>query len=257
LSGAGGDELFAGYPWRYYRGLEGRSNERYFEAYYDYWQRLIPDRDRPQFFAPCLHAHLRQHNPQDVFRQVFNGAPAPRDAEEVVNYSLYFEAKTFLHGLLLVEDKLSMAHALETRVPFLDNDLVEFALGIPPRFKLRDLLHAPQVDEDEPGKRMRYYSDVGADGKTILRKAMRRLVPAETAGGRKQGFSAPDASWFAGDSITYVNRQLRDPRARINDFVNPTYVERVLDEHSSGQVNHRLLIWSLISFEQWCRTFLA
>lgn len=257
LSGAGGDELFAGYPWRYYRGLEDRSGERYFDAYYDYWQRLIPDRDRAQFFAPCLYAHVREHRPEDVFRHVFNGAPPPRDVEQVVNYSLYFEAKTFLHGLLVVEDKLSMAHSLETRVPFLDNDLVEFALGIPPRFKLRDLLHAPQVDEDEPGKRTRYYSNVGADGKTILRKAMRALVPPETADGRKQGFSAPDASWFAGESINYVNARLRDPRARLYEFLNPAYVERVLDEHTSGRINHRLLIWSLISFEQWCRTFVA
>jgi asparagine synthase (glutamine-hydrolysing) len=104
---------------------------------------------------------------------------------------------------------------------------------------------------------MRYYNDVAADGKVVLRQAMRRFVPAETAGGRKQGFSAPDASWFAGESINYVNRQLRDPRARIHEFFNPGYVERVLDEHSSGRVNHRLLIWSLISFEQWCRTFIA
>ena len=49
-----------------------------------------------------------------------------------MNHSLYFEAKTFLHGLLLVEDKLSMAHGLETRVPFLDNDLVDFAQALPP-----------------------------------------------------------------------------------------------------------------------------
>ena len=49
-----------------------------------------------------------------------------------MNGSLYFELKTFLHGLLVVEDKLSMAHSLETRVPFLDNDLVDFAVRLPP-----------------------------------------------------------------------------------------------------------------------------
>ena len=60
-------------------------------------------------------------------------------ARRLVNASLYFELKTFLHGLLVVEDKLSMAHSLETRVPFLDNDLVDFALRLPVRYKLRNL----------------------------------------------------------------------------------------------------------------------
>jgi asparagine synthase (glutamine-hydrolysing) len=257
LSGVGGDELFAGYPWRYYRGLENGSGHGFFDAYYDYWQRLIPDRDRSQFFASPVYAAVCHAQPRDVFRSVFNGAPPPRDVEDVVNYSLYFEARTFLHGLFVVEDKLSMAHGLETRVPFLDNDLVDFALRVPPRYKLRDLLHAPEVDEDEAGKRTRYFSEARADGKQLLRQAMKRLVPTETIHGRKQGFSAPDASWFAGESIDYVNARLGDPGARIYDFVNPRYVRGMLDEHTSGRVNHRLLIWSLISFEQWCRTFLG
>jgi hypothetical protein len=56
---------------------------------------------------------------------------------DYVNHSFYFEARTFLHGLLVVEDKLSMAHSLETRVPFLDNDLVDFAMQIPVNLKLK------------------------------------------------------------------------------------------------------------------------
>jgi asparagine synthase (glutamine-hydrolysing) len=166
-----------------------------------------------------------------------------------------FELKTFLHGLLIVEDKLSMAHALETRVPFLDNDLVEFALKLPARFKLRDLTQSPQIDEDQAGNKMRYRQQ-SADGKLILRDAMRRLIPQQIVDRAKQGFSAPDASWFRGESINYVNRLLRDPRARIFDYVQPGYVERLLDEHTGGHVNHRLFIWSLLSFEMWLRTFI-
>jgi asparagine synthase (glutamine-hydrolysing) len=253
FSGAGGDELFAGYPWRYYRGLEG--GDAYFDAYYEYWQRLVPDQDRGRFFAPDTYAAIRDHQPRDVFRGVFGDRPSPGDVEEVINYSLYFEAKTFLHGLLVVEDKLSMAHALETRVPFLDNDLVDFALQIPPRFKLRDLSHAPHVDENEAGKRMRYHGEPMADGKIVLRDAMRRLVPGKTADGPKQGFSAPDASWFAGESIDYVNTLLRSRSARIHEFLVPGYVAGILDDHTAGRVNHRLLIWSLLSFEWWLRRF--
>ena len=68
-------------------------------------------------------------DPRDIFRDVFQEhAPSLTRPEDYINHSLYFEAKTFLNGLLLVEDKLSMAHGLETRVPFLDNDLVDFAM---------------------------------------------------------------------------------------------------------------------------------
>src|SRR6185436_3502903 len=131
--------------------------------------------------------------------------------ENIVNASLYFELKTFLNGLFVVEDKLSMAHSLETRVPFMDNDLVDFALSLPPRFKLRDLEHAPFVDEDDVVKRPRYRAQAGADGKVILRGAMAPLMPPEILGAKKQGFSAPDASWFAGESIDYLQRLLCDP----------------------------------------------
>ncbi|MBY0493483.1 MAG: asparagine synthase (glutamine-hydrolyzing) [Cyanobacteria bacterium] len=258
LSGSGGDELFGGYPWRYYRGMHAASPDEYFRSYYDYWQRLIPDHDRGRFFNGSTWNEVREYEPFDVFRGVFSGHELPLEtAEDFVNASLYFEIKTFLHGLLVVEDKLSMAHGLETRVPFLDNAVVDLALKIPPRYKLSDLEHAPKVDEDDVGKTTRYRMLPTADGKRVLREAVKPLLPNYVWDRPKQGFSAPDASWFRGESIDYVNRLLRDPRARIFEFIEPAYVGQVLDEHTSGRVNHRLLIWSLLSFEWWCRSFLG
>jgi asparagine synthase (glutamine-hydrolysing) len=257
LSGGGGDELFAGYPWRYYRGLSVKGSENYYQAYYTYWQRLLPDRERARFFNRALAADIARHDPAESFRRVFDGFPRRLETvEDKVNASLYFELKTFLHGLLVVEDKLSMAHGLESRVPFLDDDLVDFALRVPPRLKLRDLLRSPEIDEDELGKKAAYRLQPTADGKTVLRQAIRRLVPESTAGRVKQGFSAPDASWFRGESINYVQRLLLDPRARIYEFVNPDYVQQILQEHTGGRTNHRLFIWSLLSFEWWLRVFL-
>ncbi len=257
LSGSGGDELFAGYPWRYYRGMHASSPDEFYRSYYDYWQRLIPDADRPRFFNAATWADVRHHEPFEVFRSVFTGHDPPlRSAEDFVNASLYFESRTFLHGLLVVEDKLSMAHSLETRVPFLDNDMVDFALRVPARFKLLDLAQAPTVDEDEVGKATRYRLQPTADGKRVLREALKPLLPSSVWERPKQGFSAPDASWFRGESIDYVNRLLRDRSARVFEFIEPAYVAGVLDEHCSGRVNHRLLIWSLLSFETWCRRFL-
>jgi asparagine synthase (glutamine-hydrolysing) len=256
LSGAGGDELFGGYPWRYYRGLNSNGKHGFYRNYYNFWQRLIPDADKPHLFNSDTHHQLQHHSTFEVFKGVIEPIGMPiQTNEDFVNASLLFELKTFLHGLLVVEDKMSMAHGLETRVPFLDNDLVDFALRTPVHYKLRNLDRAAQaVDEDESGKRVRYELRTG-EGKTILRKAMNQIVPPDVTERAKQGFSAPDASWFRGESIDYINALLRDPRARIYELINSAYVVQRLDEHTAGKHNHRLFIWSLLSFEWWLRTF--
>lgn len=257
LSGAGGDELFGGYPWRYFRGLNSTSREEYFHRYYQYWQRLVPDEDKKLLFNADTYRQIGDHSTFDVFRSVFDTWQGQfRNNEDHIAASLYFELKTFLHGLLIVEDKLSMAHSLETRVPFLDNDLVDFALRIPVRYKLRNLEHVTRIDENLPGKRLLYHLET-KDGKAVLRQAMSRLNPTKIIERTKQGFSAPDASWFRGESIDYINRLLRNPKAMLYEFLTPEYVAKVLDEHCSGRVNRRLLIWSLLSFEWWCRKFMT
>lgn len=255
LSGAGGDELFAGYPWRYYRGRRGEGLGAFHRNYYDFWQRLVPDEDKSRLFRPQVVKSLGSHSTFDVFRKVLEplALPLERNAD-FVNASLYFELKTFLHGLLVVEDKLSFAHGMETRMPFLDNDLVDFALALPVEMKLRNIDRiGPRPDEDDVG---RYQRGTTGDGKMILRAAMGRVVPQAVTERHKQGFSAPDASWFRGESIDYINGLLRDPSARINEYLNPSYVAETIEEHTSGRVNHRLFIWSLLSFEWWLRTFL-
>jgi asparagine synthase (glutamine-hydrolysing) len=257
LSGAGGDELFGGYPWRYYRGMDSSGREEYFRRYYQFWQRLVPDEDKPRLFNGETLRGTGGASAFEVFRGVFRDWPGElRGREDYINASLYFELKTFLHGLLVVEDKLSMAHSLETRVPFLDNDLVEFAARVPVSHKLLNLGGAAHVDENTAGKRLIYERET-SDGKAVLRRAMRKLIPPDISQRAKQGFSAPDASWFRGESIDYINRLLRNPKAVIYEFLSRSYVSGVLDEHCSGRVNHRLLIWSLLSFEWWCRSFLG
>lgn len=256
LSGAGGDELFAGYPWRYFSAVQDGDPEAYLSGYYAFWQRLVPDEEKNDLFNGAVQRELGDHSAYEVFRGVFDGWPGRLDRrEDYLNASLYFELKTFLHGLLVVEDKLSMAHSLETRVPFLDNRLVEFALKLPVSLKVPALSAGVDVDENLAGKRLLFQEERN-QGKAVLRETMRRVLPLTAATREKQGFSAPDASWFRGESIEYLNRLLRDPKARIYEFLEPAYVERILDEHTSGRINHRLLIWSLLSFEWWCRSFL-
>jgi asparagine synthase (glutamine-hydrolysing) len=256
LAGSGGDELFAGYPWRYYRAVVNDGLEHYIEKYYRFWHRLIPNALMSSFFAPAVWNEIRDIRTVDVFRAALPGGEAPRTPQEYVNASLHLEAKTFLHGLLIVEDKLSMAHSLESRVPFLDNDLVDFAMGMPVRFKLRNLDRVVRLNENEPGPKTERYFQRTRDGKLLLRTMMRRYVPDDVAGQVKQGFSGPDASWFRGDSIDYI-RGLLGSDAAIYEFLNPREVRALVRDHIDGRENRRLLLWSLMSFEHWCRIFLA
>jgi asparagine synthase (glutamine-hydrolysing) len=255
LSGAGGDELFGGYPWRYYRGLNSNGASDYYRNYYDFWQRLVQDQEKPQLFNADTARQMNGHSSFDVLRSIFRKDMPLETKADFVNASLYFELKTFLHGLLVVEDKMSMAHSLETRVPFLDNDLVDFACRIPPQWKLSDLDGGTRTfDENDIGK---YQQNTRfGTGKRVLRDAMRTLIPAQVTQRAKQGFSAPDASWFRGESIEYVNKLLLDPRAAIYAYLSYPYVEKKIREHTNGEHNHRLFIWSLLSFEWWLRGFM-
>ncbi len=256
LAGTGGDEIFAGYPWRYYRAVRNDDAAQYIDKYYDYWQRLVPDGSRSSFFRPSLAPAMAAAPAEQAFRNVLRRRSfLAMNPDDYVNTSLYFELSTFLHGLLLVEDKLSMAHGLETRIPFLDNDLVDFALRVPVKYKLKHVDRIVRLDENQPGLKSQQYFNETGDGKLILRKALSRYVPAGYANGRKQGFSAPDASWFRGESIDYIRRLLSSRDARVYEYLEPATVQSLLEEHMSGAVNHRLLIWSLLNFEWWLRRF--
>ena len=157
LSGAGGDEIFAGYPWRYYRSVGHTNFESYVDEYYKYWQRLMPNSTIKEVFSPVW-GDIKDEWTRDSFRNVYlnhnNSLDSP---EDYINHSLYFEAKTFLHGLLVVEDKLSMAHSLESRVPFLDNDLVDFSMTIPLKYKLSNLGEVIRVNENDIGGKKRNF----------------------------------------------------------------------------------------------------
>jgi asparagine synthase (glutamine-hydrolysing) len=257
LSGMGGDELFAGYPWRYYRAVVNESFDQYVEKYYRFWHRLIPNRTIQELFVPDIWESVKDLRTIDIFRDVLRGhRETPTTPEGFVQNSLYLEAKTFLHGLLVVEDRLSMAHGLECRVPFLDNDLVDFAQQVPVRLKLRDLKEVVRLNENEPGRKTEKYYEQTRDGKILLREVMAQYVPEETIRQVKQGFSAPDASWFRGESIDYVRGVIENRSAHIYDFFRPETVRSLVQEHLEGKENRRLFLWSILNFEEWCRNFL-
>jgi asparagine synthase (glutamine-hydrolysing) len=250
LSGSGGDELFGGYPWRYYRSANSQSFEHYVDEYYLYWQRLVSNSELKRMFSP-IWADVDKVWTRDIFRDVFvthdNVLNRP---EDYINHSLYFEAKTFLHGLFVVEDKLSMAHGLESRVPFMDNDLVNFTMQCPVGLKLNNLTEVLRLNENEAGSKTGSYFQKTNDGKQILRDVMKRYIPDEITQAEKQGFSSPDASWFKGDSMEFVKRKLLAGNRQIYEYIDADTVKNLVRRHLDGQENRRLLIWSLLNVEE-------
>ena len=253
LSGSGGDELFGGYPWRYYRAANSQNFEHYIDQYYLYWQRLVDNRQLKQMFAPVAN-DIAGVWTRDIFRDVFSSHNNVLDRpEDYINHSLYFEAKTFLHGLFVVEDKLSMAHSLENRVPFMDNDLVDFAMKCPVGLKLNNLAEVLKINENESGDKQGKYFQKTNDGKQLLRNMMSRYIPENITRTEKQGFSSPDASWFKGESIDFVKRTLINGNPRIYDILDRSTVSQLIEEHLDGKQNRRLLIWSLLNVEAWMK----
>ena len=147
---------------------------------------------------------------------------------------------------------MSMAHSLETRVPLLDNELVDLACQTPVRYKIANLHEWKTFNENtsRAGKVGFKRTDTGKD---ILRKTMGRIIPQAITQAKKQGFSGPDESWFRSSSEKYVRDLLLDNKARINEYLNPEYVRQVIEIHGAGVENKRLLIWSLLSFEWWLK----
>jgi asparagine synthase (glutamine-hydrolysing) len=250
LSGTGSDEIFAGYPWRYFLGKEFKNYNDYAESYYNYWQRLIKDEEKSSFFEP-IWKDINHVETSVIFRNILRGHGSDfRKNQITVNNSLYFEAKTFLAGLLNIEDKIHMHFGIENRVPFLDNDLVDFVMKLPLEFKLNTNLHQYKLDENTIGDKKRLVS-TDASGKLILQSIYKKRLPDRGGWQKKQGFAAPDESWFRNANFSLIEKELRNKNNEIYNFVSFSAVNAMLEHHMSGRRNMRLLIWSLLTFKKW------
>lgn len=257
LQGTGGDEIFGGYPWRYYRIFRSLSRKDFFNQYYDFWQRMVPNGRNHDLFNDNVLPKIDLNEPREIFERVFlfNDRLKYETPEDHINNSLYFEIKTFLPGLLMVGDKLSMAHGLEERFPFLDNELVRFGQKIPVRHKLGNLEKMKKVDENDFRRKRALYMEFD-DGKNVLRKAMEDMLPSRIVNRKKQGFSAPDESWYRGENADYVKELLLNKKTVSSEFISRSFISEMVHEHIDKKINHRLLLWSLMNFEWWCRIFL-
>ena len=155
------------------------------------------------------------------------------DARTLLDQLLYADTKTYLHELLMKQDQMSMAASIESRVPFLDHPLVEFAARLPQRLKLR-----------------------GVTTKHVLREAMRDWLPPEILARKKMGFPVPVGAWLRDAHRPVLDEFVTSARALGRGFFAPDEVQRLVASHVSGEQNHAERLWSLINLEIWQRVFL-
>jgi asparagine synthase (glutamine-hydrolysing) len=146
---------------------------------------------------------------------------------------LYTDIKTYLGELLMKQDQMSMAASIESRVPFLDHRLVEFAATIPARYSVR-----------------------GLGGKAILKSAAEDLLPKSVINRAKMGFPTPWAHWMAGEALEGVERRLLNSRSLDRGLFKTEAIQRLFTEHRSRRRDNANRIWRLLNLEIWQRIFI-
>ena len=258
LSGDGGDELFAGYdkyvkerterrleqiptPVRGLAGIVGRSMQegmkgrnflrhlalsgadRFFDS-----NILFREAEKLSLFEPDAYEHIQNEDPRSPWKQFLrNGKMHWLSALQ------YMDIKNYLPNDILTKvDRMSMAHSIEARVPLLDHKFVEFAATIPPELKLQ-------------GKTTKY----------IFKKAMEGILPDEILYRPKRGFAIPLGRWFRGQLSMYVRDLLLSRKSLGRGLFRKEYIERLIELNDRGRPLD-LQLWTLITFELWCRRFI-
>lgn len=257
LSGDGGDELFAGYN-RYLR-MDRRKK----------WQllprpllnqlanvgRILPKHTRGKAFLQslsiedypffCLGGAPAQIESllSEEFKAEIKGLNPYRFSEmyslnmgekEYISPFMYYDAKVYLPDDILVKvDRMSMAHSLETRVPFLDHRLVEFVATIPAGLKLR-----------------------GKIGKYILKRSFNKLLPEVIQKRQKHGFTLPVDLWFRGELREMALDVLSENHIKRIGILKPKAVSQMLNDHLQGKANHKERLWSCFVFVLWYQNWI-
>lgn len=259
LSGEGGDELFGGYHTyvadllaprlaplaRIARPLVERLPSSSSKVSLDYkakrfvraahlpalerhhgWKEIFSAEARAELLAP---PHRGGRDPLDIWRARYTETEGCDELARLQDLDL----RVYLVDDLLVKtDRASMAHSLETRVPFMDSVVAELALALPRRAKVR-----------------------GLQKKRLLRQALEPLLPAEIIRGKKQGFSIPVAAWLRGRLEPFAREVLAPGVVARQGYFDPSVVSRLLDDHVTGREDLSRQLWGLLSFTLWHETY--
>ncbi|MBW3670607.1 MAG: asparagine synthase (glutamine-hydrolyzing) [Acidobacteria bacterium] len=195
------------------------------------WRIIFDPESRRRLLRPSLGGDQGSDAVADLYREYFDRVRN----ETPLHRMLYVDTRLYLPNDMLVKmDRMTMAHGIEGRVPFLDHRLVEMIAAMPPELKLRKLYRR----------------------KYILRRAMKGSLPRAVLRGRKRGFNVPNARWIRGKLEPYVRDSLSGSRVRALGFLDEAFVELLLDEHFRKIADHSHRIWGLLVLMIWWRLFM-
>jgi asparagine synthase (glutamine-hydrolysing) len=202
------------------------------QRYYEYLSRISP-RLKDSFFSAPQQFNPHFDNCRTMILSHFNSDNV-HDTQDSLNRALYCDIKNYLpEDILAVTDRLSMHHALEVRVPFLDHKFMEYCATIPANMKLQ------------------WFKK-----KYMLKNAARKYLPTDVITHRKQGFVGPMTRWLQHELKTHVQETLSERNLNRHGYLNPVTVKTILDEHFSGREIHDTLIWSMVVFQTWFNRYI-
>ena len=185
-------------------------------------------------FPASEQANLLGSDPDGEPYRSFLGYWNARPAAPLVERMLYADQKTYLVELLMKQDQMSMATSIESRVPFLDHPLVEFAARVPHALKIR-----------------------GRTSKYILKRAVEDLLPGEIIHRKKMGFPTPLRQWLRNPKSAPLLQRLRDKQGLVGEYLDQGEVARLLERHTNGWEDATDRIWRLLNLQLWGDIFIT
>ncbi|MGN1408687.1 MAG: asparagine synthase (glutamine-hydrolyzing) [Eubacteriales bacterium] len=255
LSGEGADEIYAGYEWydetplmRKYkkipaflrRGAAGISHHLPYFKGHDF---IIKGSGRPEDYFIGQALVFPENEAFDILRGKYKNGPSAHDVTKPIYDKVrglselekkqYLDLNLWLPGdILLKADKMSMAHSLELRVPYLDKVVMQEAQTLPSSYKID-----------------------GHDTKAVLRTAANKTLPDEWAHRPKKGFPVPIRTWLREDKYyNIVKKSFTSDRA--SEYFDGDKLLRLLDEHKNGTANNQRKIWTAYTFLTWHEQFI-
>ncbi len=203
--------------------------DRFEQIYFDNFYCAFTETQQSELFTRDVSDELHDANPYANSMRYF---PSNENGD-LLNHLLHLDIKTYLVELLMKQDQMSMAASIESRVPFLDHKVVEFAAALPEHLKIRRF-----------------------NGKYLLRKSMQGRLPAEIINRTKKGFPTPVKPWLRGPLFEKLASLLTDGRLAERRIVRPAFVNSLVDAHRRGSSRATDGCWRLLNFELWSRIFL-
>ncbi|MGE5215320.1 MAG: asparagine synthase (glutamine-hydrolyzing) [Nitrospirota bacterium] len=194
------------------------------------WGSYFSHKEKLSLYTDCWRDKFSHIDSADWIAGAYDEA----HASSLLDRTLYADHVTYLSGDLLPKtDRMTMAHSLEARSPFLDVDWVEWTARLPEHLKVRRMA-----------------------GKWLLKAAFGELLPPAICKRGKQGFGVPVGIWLRNELRDWARERLLDDRS-LTGWFGQTEVQRLLDEHDSGRINHGKKLWALLIFAVWRKRYLA